>query len=194
MLFLIPDHLINVHDGTLLGGKNMPLWEYADKYTVEQVIQAMSEDQLAELEEAADSFVYTGTNAHGNSMNYCEICEETVYGSDPKSHMILEHIDVIIDRCTKCTVDENSGTLMIVDPMSDILYMLFPNGKYEEKAPGDYEWTTISLVIDSTLRGLEKHIAAEFDRLVDKAATFVTGDVLHVLSAEVLINPSETIR
>ena len=184
MLFLIPDHLINIA---------VPLWEFADGYTVEQVIPAMSEDQLAELEEAADSFVYTGTNAHGDRMSYCEICEETVYGSDPKAHMILEHLDVIIDRAKKCTIDESAGTIMCVDPMTDVLYLLFPNGKYEAKEPDEYEWTTISLVIDSTLRCLEKHIAAEFDRLVDKAATFVTGDVLHILSAEILINSSETI-
>lgn len=190
MLFLIPDHLINITDGSFVSGNQLPLWEFADEYTVEQVIAAMPEDQLAELEEAADSFVYTGTNAHGDIMSYCEICKETVYGSEPKAHMILEHLDVILDRAKKCTIDENGGAVMVVDPATDILYLLFSNGKYEAKEPDEYVWTAISLVIDSTINGMEKFVTDEFDELVDKAATFVTNDnVLHILSAEVLINP-----
>ncbi len=188
-LFLVGEHVVNLHDqGQLTGAHGTPDWQFADDYTVAMLVAAMSEDQKIELEEATDSFVYSGTNGHGEKMSFCEICQDVVFALDPKAHIVAEHLDLIVDKCPKFTVDENTGALMFIDDETGSLYILNLAGDYQTMPADSFQWTAITIVIDSTCPDIVAGISSEFNKLVDKAITIVPQGMLHVLYAELLFN------
>ncbi|MDD3039546.1 hypothetical protein, partial [Bacteroides sp.] len=183
MIVLIPGHLLAIGDTN---------WQFADDYGFMQVVTGLTNEQGEELEEAVDSWTYEGTNAHGDRIHFCELCDAAFHETDPREHLIKCHIDLILDTNERATVDEATGALMFVHEDSEILYILSLDGSYQTKQPDEYKWTTIRThVITNNIRVVE-NMKPRFNQMIEMAARTVGYELLHIIDAEFTYELNET--